>query len=92
MSTQKFEEKYRRYKDLIFRIAFTYVKNREDAEDILQDTLIRYMQSSPDFNGPEHEKAWLLSPGLLQSPQAFWLCASPWLGEVWGLIRRMGGP
>ena len=35
MGTHEFETKYQKYKDLLFRIAFTYVKNREDAEDIL---------------------------------------------------------
>ena len=31
-----------------------------DAEDILQDTLIQYMQAAPAFESDEHEKAWLL--------------------------------
>ena len=31
-----------------------------DAEDILQDTLIKYMQSSPAFLTESHKKAWLL--------------------------------
>ena len=47
--------------DRILRVAYSYLHNMEDAEDILQDTLIKYMQSSPDFNGPEHEKAWLIT-------------------------------
>ena len=32
----------------------------QDAEDILQETLIRYLQSVPAFENSEHEKAWLL--------------------------------
>ena len=47
--------------DRILRVAYSYLHNMEDAEDILQDTLIKYMQSSPDFSGPEHEKAWLIT-------------------------------
>ena len=47
--------------DRILRVAYSYLHNMEDAEDILQDTLIKYMQSSPEFNGPEHEKAWLIT-------------------------------
>lgn len=31
-----------------------------DAEDILQDTLLKYMQSAPVFENAQHEKAWLL--------------------------------
>ena len=50
-----------RHGDRILRVAYSYLHNMEDAEDVLQDTLIKYMQSSPDFNGPEHEKAWLIT-------------------------------
>ena len=32
-----------------------------DAEDILQDTMIRYIKSAPDFENDEHEKAWLIT-------------------------------
>ena len=31
-----------------------------DAEDILQDTLIRYLKTLPHFENQDHEKAWLL--------------------------------
>ena len=31
-----------------------------DAEDILQETMIKYMQASPIFESESHEKAWLL--------------------------------
>ena len=37
MSTQEFEDVYHRYKQLLFRIAFSYVKKREDAEDLVQE-------------------------------------------------------
>jgi RNA polymerase sigma-70 factor (ECF subfamily) len=45
----------------ILRVAYSYLHNMADAEDILQDTLIKYIQSAPDFEGPEHEKAWLIT-------------------------------
>ncbi len=44
----------------ILRLAYSYLHNREDAEDILQETLIRYMSKSPEFQSATHEKAWLL--------------------------------
>lgn len=44
----------------ILRLAYSYVHNMEDAEDILQETLIRYMDRSPRFKNDSHEKAWLL--------------------------------
>jgi len=49
-----------RYGDSILRLAYSYLHNMQDAEDILQDTLIRYIQKTPEFNGEEHRRAWLL--------------------------------
>lgn len=48
------------YGDNILRMAYSYLHNLEDAEDILQETLIRYMRSAPTFESGGHEKAWLL--------------------------------
>ena len=49
-----------RYGDSILRLAYSYLHNMQDAEDILQDTLIRYIKKAPEFNGEEHRRAWLL--------------------------------
>ena len=60
MSTQQFEEKYYKYKDLLFRIIFTYVKNPNDAEDILQEVFTKLYCSNKAFETDEHEKRWLI--------------------------------
>ncbi len=49
-----------KYGDMVFRAAFTLTKNRQDAEDVAQDTFISLIQSEPDFESEEHQKAWLL--------------------------------
>ena len=48
------------YGNRILRLAYSYLHNQSDAEDILQETLIKYLQTAPAFAGPVHEKAWLL--------------------------------
>ena len=48
------------YGNAILRLAYSYLHNLSDAEDILQETLIRYLQARPELAGPRHEKAWLL--------------------------------
>ena len=48
------------YGNAILRLAYSYLHNMSDAEDILQDTPIKYMQSSPAFLTESHKKAWLL--------------------------------
>ena len=48
------------YGNAILRLAYSSLHNMSDAEDILQDTLLKYMQSAPVFENAQHEKAWLL--------------------------------
>ena len=48
------------YGNSVLRLSYFYMHNQDDAEDVLQETLIRYFSSAPVFEGNEHEKAWLL--------------------------------
>lgn len=70
-----FEEKYNRYGDMLYRIAFLYLSNAQDAEDVLQEVFIKLLYSSPEFKSSEHEKAWLIRvtqnqcKNLLRSPK-----------------------
>lgn len=44
----------------ILRLAYSYTHNMSDAEEILQETLIRFIKAAPSFESGAHEKAWLL--------------------------------
>lgn len=48
------------YGNAILRLAYSYVHNMEDAEDILQETLIRVLKNNPVFANENHEKGYLL--------------------------------
>ena len=48
------------YGDSILRLSYSYLHNMADAEDIVQETLIKYMKTAPEFENENHEKAWLL--------------------------------
>ena len=54
------EQTLNQHGTVILRLAYSYVHNMNDAEDILQETMIKYMQASPIFESESHEKAWLL--------------------------------
>ena len=53
-----------KYSQNIIRIAFTYVKNTADAEDIMQETFLSFMQQNPVFESEEHEKAWIIGAAV----------------------------
>ena len=46
--------------DSILRLAYSYLHNMDDSEEVLQDTLIRYIRSAPKFLNDRHAKAWLM--------------------------------
>ena len=48
------------YSSSLLRAAYSLLKNREDSEDAVQETFLRYMEKAPVFTSREHEKAWLL--------------------------------
>lgn len=48
------------YGNSILRLAYSYLHNMSDVEEVLQDTLIQFLRTAPALDGPEHEKAWLL--------------------------------
>lgn len=60
---QSVEEIFRTYGNMLYRIAFVMMKNAFDAEDVVQDTLIKYMEQrerGKSFETEEHRKAWLI--------------------------------
>ena len=46
--------------DAILRLAYSYLHDRSDAEEVLQDTFVQLLRAQPRFESPEHAKAWLL--------------------------------
>jgi len=49
------------YGTMLFRLCFVSLGNANDAEDAVQETLIKYIQKKPVFESAEHEKAWLIA-------------------------------
>lgn len=47
--------------DMLFRICLVMLGNKTDAEDALQETILKYLQKAPVFRDAEHEKAWLIT-------------------------------
>lgn len=65
------EEAYRKYGNMIYRLAFSRVQNKMDAEDITQDVFMKYIRQKGKFVDEEHIKAWLLKVTLNNSKSLF---------------------
>lgn len=49
-----------KYKDMVYKIAYTMTCNIHDSEDVLQDVFFKFIKTSPNFNDETHEKAWFI--------------------------------
>lgn len=49
-----------KYSSMLFRICYCILCDRQDSEDALQETFLKYLTKAPKFESEEHEKAWLI--------------------------------
>lgn len=55
------EEIVEKYGDMLYRICYVLLKNSSDAEDTVQETIIKYIERKPVLKDVEHTKAWLIT-------------------------------
>lgn len=48
------------YGNMLYRICLCILCDKEDAEDAVQDTLLKLLTKAPEFESEEHKKAWLI--------------------------------
>ncbi len=75
MTDAAFEQAVERYGDMVFRLAFSYLKNRADAEDVMQETLLKLYTDPKTFDSPDHERFWVVRVAVNESKR---LLRSPW--------------
>src|SRR6476661_8116774 len=56
---QAYAEIVKRYQSFVFTIALRYTPNREDAEEIAQDSFVKAYRSLSDFRGEAKFSTWL---------------------------------
>ena len=54
------EEVVRTYSDMMYKIAFRYVRNQYDAEDAVSEAFLSYFKKEREFESEEHRRAWLI--------------------------------
>ena len=63
------------YQKNLFNIAFNICRNIDDANDVVQDTFIKYITTRKEFIDDDHIKAWLIKVAVNRSKD---LCRSFW--------------
>lgn len=54
-----FGEFYTRNYKLVYRVCYTYMQNRFDAEDCTEDVFVKVLTGKHTFRDADHEAAWL---------------------------------
>ena len=60
MGKREFTEVYYRHVDTVYRVCYSFMKNKADTEDMVQETFLRLLSSRKEFENERHEKAWLI--------------------------------
>ena len=69
------EEVIQREKELVYLLALSQCHQKDQADDIFQNVMYRYMKRKPVFESLEHEKAWFIRVTLncsKTSLKSFW--------------------
>ena len=62
--SQTIEEIYARNVNMIYQVSFSYMRNKADTEDVVEDVFVNLMKTKIVFESAEHEKAWLLRTAI----------------------------
>lgn len=46
--------------DMIYKLALSQTKDRDSADDVVQEVFLRFLKSDKNFESDEHIKAWLI--------------------------------
>ena len=63
------------HKDTVYRVALNMLGSAQDADDVVQETLIRLLERKEPFESAAHAKNWLIRVAMNQSRSVL---RSPW--------------
>ena len=60
VNREEYERIVALYADVVYRVALSYAKSKEDAEDVLQNVFLKLLTKPVDFRDEEHIRKWLI--------------------------------
>ena len=80
------EEIVQKYSDMVYRLAVSRTRNKEDAEDVFQEVFLKLSKSKPNFESEEHIKFWLIRVTINSSIN---LLKSSWMNKITDLKENI---
>lgn len=59
-SQREFMLIYDRQVDTVYRVCYSFMRNKSDAEDMTQEAFLKLLSADVHFENQRHEKAWLI--------------------------------
>lgn len=75
MTDAEFRLAAEQYGDMVFRLAYSYTRSRADAEDVMQETLLKLYAAKKPFASPEHRRNWVVRVAVNECKR---LLRAPW--------------
>ncbi len=76
-TAKELEEVIHEFGEMVYRLAYSYCRNKTDADDIFQEVFLKYMKTAHNFDNDEHQKAWLIRVTIncaKSEMMSFWKC------------------
>lgn len=71
MKREQFEGYMNQFKDHVYGLSYSFLKNRSDADDVVQTTFLKLFCSLKKFQSDEHVKNWLLKVAVNECRKQF---------------------
>lgn len=75
MTDADFRLAVEQYGDMVFRLAYSYTRSRADAEDVMQETLLKLYTAQKPFESHEHQRNWVIRVAVNECKH---LLRTPW--------------
>lgn len=69
-SIKELEKTIQKYKKTVYGIAFTHLKNKQEADDVFQEVFLLYFQKDISFENEECKRAWLIKTTINKCRQS----------------------
>lgn len=75
MQGERFRHVVERYRNTVFRVAYTYMRDQADADDVAQDVFLKLLRTDKVFDSEDHLRNWLIRVTINRCKSLF---RKPW--------------